>query len=147
MFDCHPINDQIKIGDGIFIKAVTIGSKNVLVKQPDGAMAKVLISNVTYVPGLWVNLFSLTQPLKQGWRLCNEGLIMKIQKGPYSIVFDQIMDTDSGAITGVILTPVINVNLQSICLPAAVLVPVAGDSVPVAGDITPPTIPHPVVVR
>jgi hypothetical protein len=72
---------------------------------------------------------------------------MKIQKGPYSIVFDQIMDTDSGAITGVILTPVINVNLQSICLPAAVLVPVAGDSVPVAGDITPPTIPHPVVVR
>jgi hypothetical protein len=77
-------------------------------------MAKVMIANVKYVPGLWVNLFSFTQPLKQGWKLSKEGLIMKITKGPHSIVFDQIMDTDSGVITGVILTPVINVNLQSI---------------------------------
>jgi hypothetical protein len=65
MFDCHPVDDQIKIGDGTFIKAVNISNKNVLVKQPDGPMAKVMISNVKYVPGLWVNLFSLTQPLKQ----------------------------------------------------------------------------------
>jgi hypothetical protein len=49
MFDCHNINDQIKISDGTFIKAITIGSKNVLVKQPDGKMAKVTISNVKYV--------------------------------------------------------------------------------------------------
>jgi hypothetical protein len=116
MFDCNPVDDQIKIGDGTFIKAVKIGNKNVLVKQPDGVMAKVTVAHVKYVPGLWVNLFSLTQPLKQGWKLSNEGLIMKIMKGPHSIVFDQIMDTDSGAITFVILTPVINVNLKFICL-------------------------------
>jgi hypothetical protein len=59
-----------------------------------------MISNVKYVHGLWVNLFSLSQPLKQGWRLSNEGFIMKIKKGPHIIVFDPIMDTDSGAITG-----------------------------------------------
>jgi hypothetical protein len=72
---------------------------------------------------------------------------MKIQKDPHSIMFDQNMDTDSGAITGVILTPVVNVNLQSICLPTAALVPVAGDPVPVACDIPPATVPTPVVVR
>jgi hypothetical protein len=33
MFDCHLADDQIKIGDGTFTKAVKIGSKNVLVKQ------------------------------------------------------------------------------------------------------------------
>jgi hypothetical protein len=119
-----------------------------LVKQPeDVVMAKVMIANIKYVPGLWVNHFSLTQPLKQGWKLSNEGLIMKITKGPHSILFDQIIDTDSGAIAGVILTPVINVNLQSICLPTAVLVPVAGAHVPVPGDPNPDTIPNPVVVR
>jgi hypothetical protein len=135
------------------VHSVKIGSKNVLVKQPDGIMAKVTISNVKYVPGLCVNLFSLTQPLKQGWRLSNEGLIMKIQKGPHSIVFDQIMDTASGVITSVILIPVVNINLQSICLPTAVLVPVAGasvpatgDPVPVAGALIPATVPNPVVV-
>jgi hypothetical protein len=110
-------------------------------------MAKVMISNVKYVHGLWVNLFSLSQPLKQGWRLSNEGFIMKIKKGPHIIVFDPIMDTDSGAITGVILTPVVNVNLQSICLPTAVLVPVVGDPVPLSCDIPPAPIPNPVVVR
>jgi hypothetical protein len=147
MFDCHPADDQIKIGDGMFIKAVKIGNKNVLVKQPDGVMAKIMIANVKYVPGLWVNLFSLTQPLKQGLKLSTEGLIMKIMKGPHSIVFHQIMDTDSGAITGVILTPVINVNLQSSCLPTAVLVPVASAHVPVPGDPNPATVPSPVVGR
>jgi hypothetical protein len=87
MLDCHPVNYQIKISDGTFIKAVKIGNKNILFKKPDGTMAKVMISNVKYVPGLWVNLFSLTQPLKQGWKLSNEGLIMKIYKGPHSIIF------------------------------------------------------------
>jgi hypothetical protein len=72
---------------------------------------------------------------------------MKITKGPHSIVFDQIMDTDSSARTGVILTPVINVNLQSICLLTAVLVPVAGAHVPVSGDPNPATVPNPVVVH
>jgi hypothetical protein len=33
MFDCHPVDDQIKIGDGTFINAVKIGNKNVLVKM------------------------------------------------------------------------------------------------------------------
>jgi hypothetical protein len=130
MFDCTAVDDHIKIGDGTYIKAVKVGSKNVLVKQPDGTMAKITIMNVKYVPDLWVNLFSLTQPLKQGWKLTNEGLVLKIQKGPHSIVFDQIMDTDSGAITGVIFTPVVNVSLPSVCLPTAVLVPPPNDPNP-----------------
>jgi hypothetical protein len=45
------------------------------------------------------------------------------------------------------LSPVVNVNLQYICLPTFVLVPVAGNPVPVACDIPPAPVPTPVVVR
>jgi hypothetical protein len=79
--DSHPVDDQIKIGDSTFIKAVKIGSNNVLVKQPDGTMyngkGHDLQSQVCSWP--MVNLFSLTQPLKQGWKFSNEGLVMKIR--------------------------------------------------------------------
>jgi hypothetical protein len=52
MFDYHPVDEQIKIGDGTFTMVVKIVSKNGLVKQPVGTMAKVTISNIKYVPGL-----------------------------------------------------------------------------------------------
>jgi hypothetical protein len=133
MFDCTDVDDQIKMGEGTFIKAVKVGIKNVLVKQPDGSMVNVTILNCNYVPGFWVNLFSVTQTLKNGWKLSNKGLVLQIQKGANRIVFNQIMDTDSGAITGVIFEPVINV-----CLPPAAISPTNA-----AAPLSPP-VPVPV---
>jgi hypothetical protein len=46
---------------------------------------------------------------------------MNIQMGTHSIVFDHM-----GAITGVILAPVVNVSFPAICLLTEVLVPTNG---------------------
>jgi hypothetical protein len=57
-------------------------------------------------------------PLHRGWNLSNEGIIMSIHKHNESIDFDQVLETTSGAITGVIMQPVqipnVNVGVDSL---------------------------------
>jgi hypothetical protein len=104
MFDCVDINEDIKVGDG-YIKATKMGCKPVLVSQPGGVIKSYVINDCKYVPKLWINLFSDTSALWRGWNLSNNGIIMSITKNGDSLVFDQVLPTSSGAITGVLMQP------------------------------------------
>ena len=105
MYDCVDIDDPIRVGDGKVIKATKMGSKKVWVKQKNGKDFHLTIHNCKYVPDLWVNLLSITSTLASGWQISNKGLIMKISKNKDSLEFDQIYNTDIGAVVGVIMYP------------------------------------------
>jgi hypothetical protein len=91
MCNCIDINEDIKVGDGKYIKqAIKMGSKRVSVLQPNNVIKHFVINDVKYVPKLWVNLFSITSTLCCGWNLSNEGIIMSINKQGELLIFDQV---------------------------------------------------------
>jgi hypothetical protein len=89
-----------------------MGSKRVNVLQPGGVTKEFVITECKYVPKLWTNLFSVTCTLRLGWQLSNDGIIMSLTKQGETLVFDQVLHTTSGAITGVIMRPVTYPNLN-----------------------------------
>jgi hypothetical protein len=80
MFNRMDFNEDIKVGDGNYIKAIKMGSKCVSDLQPNDVIKHFVINDLKYVPKLWVNLFSITSTLRCGWNLSNEGIIMSINK-------------------------------------------------------------------
>jgi hypothetical protein len=60
--------------------------------MPDGRTSFLVLSEVKLVPRLWVNLFSLTESMRKGWNIRNQGLKFVLTKENHRIVFDNIMD-------------------------------------------------------
>jgi hypothetical protein len=50
MFNCVEINEDIKVGDGNFIKATKMGSRRVSDQQPGGVVKIFTINDCKYVP-------------------------------------------------------------------------------------------------
>jgi hypothetical protein len=63
MRNVHHITSQVKIGDAKNLIATKVGDKHLKIVQMDGSTTTVVLHNYKYVPGLWVNLFSITQAL------------------------------------------------------------------------------------
>jgi hypothetical protein len=61
------------------------------------------------IPNLWVNLFRLTKSMSKGWQISNKGLSFVLSKDKYLIVFDHVIKTASGHVTGIELIAVPNV--------------------------------------
>jgi hypothetical protein len=72
------------------------------------ALRRSFLENCKLVPNLWVNLFSLTQNLRKGWNLRNEGLKFVLTKKDFRIAFDRIIKTSHGHVNGIELIPVVN---------------------------------------
>lgn len=105
MFNLRDLSSSIKIGNGKALKALKIGSKRLKVIQKDGTIFTVVINDCKYIPDLWVNLFSVTQALKNGYNISNKGLIISLKKGDARLTFDQVLETHSGQVVGVNMVP------------------------------------------
>ena len=105
MHNLRETYSQVQIGTGETIYCNKIGDKCVTILQLDGSTHDIELKNCKYVPGLFTNLFSITKALEQDWRLSNEGLVLTISKNGLLIKFDQVLRTDSGAITAVEMLP------------------------------------------
>jgi len=64
-----------------------------------------VILEVKYVPGLWINFFSLTKAMQMGSTLSNDGLIITISRKGKTIKFDRIFKTKAGFVGGVEIHP------------------------------------------
>ena len=91
----------IKMGGGSQTKSMAIGRKHLLMKQKDGQDIQVSLYPFKYVPDLKTNLFSLTQAMKNGWTIGNDGLHITVTKGDAKIIFDVLMKTQSGYLCAV----------------------------------------------
>jgi hypothetical protein len=117
MFECADIDEDIKLGDGKYIKATKVGHKQVTVHQPHGKRKMFVIFDCKLVPGLWVNLFSITSSLRRGWSISNEGIIITLSRNEQSLVFDQVLESSTGAIAGVIMEPVLFPKYNNVGVP------------------------------
>jgi hypothetical protein len=54
-------------------------------------------------------LFSLTKSMSKGWQISNKNLHFVLSKNRYLIIFDHVIKTANGHVTGIELFPVQNV--------------------------------------
>jgi hypothetical protein len=109
MFECREIRSQIKIGNSQTMTAIKIGKKRVHVVNNDGSVMEFMLEECKLIPDLCVNLFGLTKSMSKGWQISNKGLNFVLSMDEYSIVFDQVIKTANGHVTGIELISVPNV--------------------------------------
>jgi hypothetical protein len=92
---------DITVGNGESMKATKVGSFKCHFIQLNGSRVNVTNKEVKYVSELWVNLFSISKALKNGWYLSNKGLTISLKKGSVSVAFDRVIKTVNGSISGI----------------------------------------------
>jgi hypothetical protein len=97
LFDVKDINEKITVGNGESMKAIKVVSLN-------GSSVNVTLKEVKYVSELWVNLFSISKALNNGFNLSNKGLMISLKKGSVSVTFDRVIKTVNGSISGIKMT-------------------------------------------
>jgi hypothetical protein len=65
----------------------------------------IVMEDYKYIPDLWVNLFALTKCLRNGWKICNDGVMLYLRKGQSEVKFDKTIETYKGLIIGVDMVP------------------------------------------
>ncbi len=96
---------SVRFGVGDNQPVETVGGRKGQVIQKNGKSQKVTLENFKHVPGLWTNLFSLTNAMKHGWKLNGEGKTLSITKGSKTITFDRTFKTGDGFLVGVEFVP------------------------------------------
>jgi hypothetical protein len=86
------------------MKAIKVGSFKRHVIQLNGSSVNVTLREIKYVPEFWVNLFSISKALKNGFNLSNKGLMISLKKGSVSVTFDRVIKTANGSISGIKMT-------------------------------------------
>ena len=73
--------------------------------QKDGTEQHITLANYKYVPGLWVNLFSIPQALDKGWNILNQGIVVCLSKNGTKVTFDRNYRTAQGLVIGCTAVP------------------------------------------
>ena len=101
MYEMKEVNQEIRIGDGKGLQAKKIGKWKGYIEQVDGTTRKVILDEVVFVPGLCVNLFSLTKAMKNGYKIGNDEKVITLTKNNTEIKFDRIQTTKVGYLVGI----------------------------------------------
>ena len=114
MYDATTIKEKITIGNGQSIEALKIGKKRGMIKNDDGTIMNVVLTNVKYVPDLApYNLFSITQAISSGWMLGNEGKTIILKNGQSVLKFNKMLKTKSGYVGGAEILPRVDDNIAA----------------------------------
>jgi len=105
MFDARDIDEKIRVGNGDLLVATKIGNLKLDVTQINGTKFTIILQGVKFVPDLWVNLFSINQALKKGYRISNDDIIISLSKGLNKITFDRFYKAKDGTVSGILMRP------------------------------------------
>ncbi len=105
MFDVEMISSPVKIGNGKALTATKLGKMRRTIVQKNGDTVDVTLTDVKYVPKLWVHLFSIGKGLQNGFNIGNKGLHLFLTKGKTTILFNKMLKTNKGFILGVDMIP------------------------------------------
>jgi hypothetical protein len=86
------------------MKAIKVGSLKYHIIQLNGSSVDERFKEVKYVPELFVNLFSISKALKNGFDLSNKELMISLKKRFISVTFDRVIKTVNGSIFGIKMT-------------------------------------------
>jgi hypothetical protein len=86
------------------MEAIKVGSLKCHVIQLNGSSVNVTLKKVKYVTELWVNLFSISKSLKNGFDLSNKGLMISLKKRSISVTIDRVIKTVNVSVSGIKVT-------------------------------------------
>ena len=102
MTNLRKCEDKITIDNGQNIKATMVGDKHGVITGRDGVKRKVVFNGTKYVPELApYNLCSVTHCLEEGFDLSNNGKMIVLKKGNFTLEFDKEIKTKNGYVCGV----------------------------------------------
>ena len=107
LYDIREEETVVQIGNGKKLKSTTVGTLKAIVQQLDGTTVEVKLNNVTYIPELSFNLFSISKAMENGFQVSSKGNIMSLTKGSKTIKFDKIQKTKGGFCPGIIMKTVV----------------------------------------
>jgi hypothetical protein len=99
--DLIDIDEAITIGNGESMRATKVGNLKCEVIQVNGKKFAVTLHDIKLVPDLCVNLFNLNRAIQNGFKLSNENVSIRLSKGSVTLIFDRIIKTMNGFVTGV----------------------------------------------
>ena len=100
MFDLQDVNISIAIGDGKKLTTTKIGKYRGTIMDSEGNPRKITLTNVSYVPELKVNLFSLTTVMEKNFSVTGTKVGIEISKGTWKVRFDTKFGTTKGHVFG-----------------------------------------------
>ena len=108
MYDMVPFVSDIVVGSGAIIKSVSRGSYKGVVLTKTGKEISVILTDVLYIPDLWVNLISITKAISNpaiSVKSTKTGCL-ELQFGTkQSIIFDKEIINGNGHLLGVDIYP------------------------------------------
>ena len=108
MFDLRDSNVSISVGNGQKMTTKKIGKYKGTIIDSEGNEKKVVLTNVSYVPKLTVNLFSLTTVMEKNFSVTGTKAGIEITKGAWRAKFDTLFGTPKGHVFGTTILPEIN---------------------------------------
>jgi hypothetical protein len=72
----------------------------------------ITLKYVKYVPSLCVSLFSLNKPLKKGFKVSNDGVVVSLNFKHVKLKFDHVIHDTDGCVTGVLMKPIMSDNIN-----------------------------------
>jgi hypothetical protein len=102
---CHLTNSESKLAKEKHWQRQKIGKMRQTIIQKNGDTVNITLTEVKYVEDLWVNLFSMSKGLKNGFNIGKKGINIFLMKGKTAIVFNKVMQTNKGFILGLDMLP------------------------------------------
>jgi hypothetical protein len=94
------------------MKSTKIGNLKCEVTQINGEKLTIMLNDVKYVASICVNLFSLNKPLKKGFKVSNDGLVISFTYEHVKLTFDCVIHATDGCVTGVLMKPILIDNIN-----------------------------------
>ena len=102
MSKLRPSNTTITIGDWKSITSQQVGTWQGYVTLSNGSQQKITLNDVSYVPELSSNLFSITKALSNKATLSSNGKRIEIRKNNWKLVSNLRIETKNGYVPGVV---------------------------------------------
>jgi hypothetical protein len=87
------IDEKINVANSESMKATMVGHLKCHVIQLNGSSVNASLKQLKYVPELRVNLFSISNALKNGFDLSNQGLMISLKISSFFFKFDRVIKT------------------------------------------------------
>jgi hypothetical protein len=100
------IESKIKMGNKATLISPFYGDKKVSIIQGQQKI-QIVLRNCKFVPDLFVNLLSLTQAIKMGFNMTNDGLKIKLSNKKFQMILDQTIKNNDGVLIGVFMEPIL----------------------------------------
>ena len=105
MFDLEDANLSISVGDGRNMSTLKVGKFKGDIVDSEGHAKTITLTNVSYVPDLMVNLFSLTAAIEKNCSVSGSKEGIEIRKGKWTMKFDTKFGTPHGHVFGTRINP------------------------------------------